>query len=240
MTTATASKTAFSVVIPIHNENRILLNELSKLVQEFKHLETPYELVLCENGSTDQTLELARQFQSAHPHVRLEQLDAPNYGLALKHAIAASRQELVVIFNIDFWDAEFTRQAVQRLADADMVNGSKRLPGAVDRRPFSRRLITLSFNAFLRLFFGFRGTDTHGMKAFRRTPMLEILEKCVTDHFILDTEMVLRAERAGLRIAEIPVKVREIRRVSYRSLLRRTPEVFWNLGRLWFALRSDR
>jgi len=229
----------FSIIIPIHNESAILSDCLGRLVKEFGALNSPYELILCENGSTDNTFDLAGQFQRTHPQVRLERLETANYGLALKHAIALSREEFAVIFNIDFWNTEFAREALHRLTDADLVIGSKTLAGSVDQRPWFRRVITRNFNAFLHLFFDFRGTDTHGMKAFRTKPLRDILDVCVTDHFIFDTELVLRAQRKKIRITEIPVHVREVRQPGYLSLVRRTPEVIWNLTKLWFTLRQN-
>ncbi len=75
------------------------------------------------------------------------------------------------------------------------------------------------------------------MKALRREALDPVLAACVTSRSIFDTELVLRAERAGLRIVEIPVAVKEIRQPSYWSVARRLPEVSWNLYKLARALR---
>ena len=210
------------------------------MLQAFAADRLSCEIVVCENGSTDETLSVSRKFERAHPQIRVEQIAVPNYGLALKHAIECCTNDTVVVFNIDFWSMEFVRKALGQLEHAEMVLASKVMPGADDQRPLIRRVITRGFNGFLRLVFGFKGSDTHGMKAFKRVSLLPILSACVTDHFILDTELVIRAERLGLRIAEIPVRVREYRQPSYRTIIRRIPNVVWNLGSLWFALRSSR
>ena len=75
------------------------------------------------------------------------------------------------------------------------------------------------------------------MKAVRRSTGLPIFSECVTDSWILDTEFVLRAERRGLRIVEIPVEVQEVRAPTYSSIARRVPRVLRNLTTLWSALR---
>ena len=228
--------TPFSIVIPIHNEASILRECLSHLLKEFEALGAEHEIILCENGSTDDTWKIALDFQRRHPQIRSERLHTPNYGLALKHAISRCRHPAVLVFNIDFWSADFASQAIRLLDQADMVIGSKVVPGAVDQRPMIRRIITRSFNAFLKMAFHFRGTDTHGMKAFRIAPLSDVLAACVTDHFILDTELVLRAHQNGLRIVEIPVCVSEIRHLSGWSLMKRTPQVIRNLVKLRGAL----
>ena len=75
-------------------------------------------------------------------------------------------------------------------------------------------------------------SDTHGVKALRRSSLLAIAEECVTDRSLFDTELVLRAHRAGLRVVEIPVEVHELRQPGYASVFGRTPEAVWNLLRL--------
>jgi glycosyltransferase involved in cell wall biosynthesis len=204
---------------------------------ERQHLE--FEVVLCENGSSDGTCEVADDVARRDGRVRVEHLPEANYGLALKHGLRACRHDAVVIFNIDFWSAEFARAALDALRTSDLVIGSKMMGGSRDERPLLRRLITRAFNSFLRTVFGFLGTDTHGMKALRRSSFGHILDACVTEHWIFDTELVLRGERAGRRITEIPVVVREVRAPSYGSLLKRIPTVLWNLVRLVGALRSS-
>ena len=235
---AFSSVPPFSIIIPIHNESAILVKNIERLVEKLDAFKASYEVVLCENGSTDDTLSLARKLHKAHPQVKVESLPFPNYGMALKHAIRSCRYQHVVVFNIDFWNTRFSWMALRLLSHAELVVGSKTLSKSVDRRPFPRRLITRSFNFFLRLVFGFRGTDTHGMKAFRVGPLSPILDQCVTAGSIFDTELVLRAERYGLRIVEIPVRVREIRQPTYLSLAKRIPETVCNLTMLWLSLLS--
>ena len=223
----------FSLVVPVYNEALILAESLSRMVAAFDALGSEYEIFICENGSTDDTQTLTRDLERIHTPVRADYLPTPNYGLALKHGIAACRHELVVLVNIDFWSVDFVRRALPLLAGgSDLVIGSKVMTGSNDARPFLRRAITRSFNALLRKLFGFRGTDTHGMKALRKSRLGPIAGQCVTDRSLFDTELVLRAQRAGLGVVEIPVEVREIRQPSYVSVVQRMPEAIWNLLRL--------
>lgn len=230
----------FSVIVPVCNEARIFRHSATQLLETLRRLGTEFDLVVCENGSTDETPGIAEELQRANPEVRVERLPTPNYGLALRHAISTCLHDVVVLVNIDFWSGDFLREALDRLEHCDMVIGSKVMRGARDERPLLRRVITQVFNWALRLSFGFKGSDTHGLKAFRRQPMSEIIAQCITDKSIFDTELVLRAERAGLRIMEIPVAVRELRQPGYWSLLRRSPEVTENLLRLWWVFRRER
>jgi glycosyltransferase involved in cell wall biosynthesis len=228
----------FSVVVPVYNEASIVDTAAARMIAALECLGSDFELLICENGSTDDTAAIVHQHQARDRRIRLERLPTADYGGALRHGIHVCAHDRVVIFNIDFWSADFARAALAQLDDCDMVVGSKVMDGAGDRRPAFRRLITRAFNRLLHLAFGFRGTDTHGMKAFRRAALERVLLRCVTSRSIFDTELVLRAERDGLRIVEIPVNVREIRQPSYWAVARRLPEVTWNLWKLAAALRK--
>lgn len=238
-TPAPSTPRAFScsVVVPVYNEVHLIRASIARMLTDFRRLRAPFEILICENGSTDGTSVVAQQLHREHPEVRVEHMTTPNYGLALKHAIGMCRYEVILLLNIDFWSIDFVQAALARLGRYDLVIGSKTMRGARDERPLIRRVITRSFNWFLRQTFGFCGTDTHGLKAFRRQPFSAIVSRCVTDRSLFDTELVLRAEREGLRMTEVPVHVRELRQLSYGALIKRAPETLWNLLCLWIALR---
>ena len=85
--------------------------------------------------------------------------------------IFRARGEFVVCEEVDIIDVDFHLCALEllRTRKADMVIGSKAMRGARDHRPLLRRVATRVYNRMLRITLGFRGTDTHGIKAFRRS-----------------------------------------------------------------------
>ena len=95
---------------------------------------------------------------------------------------------------------------------------------------------TLVINGMLRVALGFRGTDTHGLKAFRREPVQPIASACQIDRDLFASELVIRAERAGLGVREIPVRVQE-KRPPTLGLARRVPNVLKNFAKLFVAIR---
>ena len=220
----------------MHDEAGVVADALREMLPAVARLNVPFEIVVCENGSRDETLAIVRQLAVAHQSVRVETLQTPDYGQALQHGIHVARHDKVVIFNVDFWSAEFLETAMAGLETSDMVVGSKVM--GTDSRPIVRRIITRSFNRFLRIWFGFRGTDTHGMKAFRREPGARLAAACVSKGSMFDTELVLRAEREGLTIVEKAVDSMEIRPPSYASILSRMPETFRNFARMHRGLRA--
>jgi len=89
-------------------------------------------------------------------------------------------------------------------------------------------------NGMLRVSLGFKGTDTHGLKAFRRSSLVPVVEACIVDKDLFASELVIRAEREGVAIEEIPVRVKEKREPS-THLFRRVPNVLKNLAKLVVA-----
>ncbi|MBZ0121577.1 MAG: glycosyltransferase [Sandaracinaceae bacterium] len=227
-----------SIVIPIYNEEAILHAAVVDLVDRLGEFDWPYEIILAENGSRDATVEIAKQLAERFPSVRTFSYGQPNYGAALKRGILEARGEFVICDEIDLCDTDFYKRALALLETGacDLVVGSKVMAGASDERPALRRLGTHVINGMLRVSLGFRGTDTHGLKAFRRAPLAEVARQCLVDKDLFASELVIRAERGGIRIREIPIRVLEKRAPSIH-LVRRVPNVLRNLGKLFWAIR---
>jgi glycosyltransferase involved in cell wall biosynthesis len=227
-----------SIVIPVYNEEGIVHAAVVDLHERLAPLGWRYEILLAENGSRDGTVAVASQLSAKYPEVRLISIGAPNYGQALRAGILAARGELIVCDEIDLCDVEFHRRAVELLESghADMVIGSKLLDGASDERPLFRHAASQLYTGLLRGLLDFRGTDTHGLKAFRRDRIVPIAERCMTDKDVFASELVIRAYRAGLDVVEVPIRVKEMRPPSI-NLLKRVPNVLGNLAKLTWAIR---
>jgi hypothetical protein len=83
---------------------------------------------------------------------------------------------------------------------------------------------------------GYRGTDTHGLKAFRRLPLLDVVRACLVDKDVFASEFVIRADRGGVPIREIPVHVIEKRPPSI-NLFKRVPNVLKSVAKLTWSIR---
>jgi glycosyltransferase involved in cell wall biosynthesis len=227
-----------SIVIPVYNEEAILRAAVVDLVDRLSAFPWSYELVLAENGSTDRTIEVATELVERFEQLVCQHTDEPNYGKALREGILRARGSIVMCDEIDLCDTDFYERAVALLQDpsVDFVVGSKVMEGATDERPLYRRLGTVVINGMLRVTLGFQGTDTHGLKAFRREPVQPIADACLIDRDLFASELVIRAERAGLGVQEIPVRVLE-KRPPTIGLAKRVPNVLKNLAKLFIAIR---
>lgn len=229
-----------SIVIPVYNEEAILESAVNDLIVRLEDQlpDLDYELIITENGSTDDTLEIAYKLERRYRMVRVLHSPEPNYGRALRRGILEARGDLVLCDEIDICDVGFHSRALDILqADqADMVVGSKAHKDAQDQRPLMRRAGTAVINGLLRAFLGFQGTDTHGLKAFKRDTLLPVVTRCIVDKDLFASEFVIRAERDSYRIVEIPLVIHEKRPPSI-NLTKRVPHVLMSLARLTWAIR---
>ncbi|HEU4612901.1 MAG TPA: glycosyltransferase family 2 protein [Kofleriaceae bacterium] len=234
-----------SIVIPVYNEEGILREAVTELIAGLDTvrlaLDQPdlsFEIIIAENGSRDRTVELAEHLASEMPEVRTFSLGEPNYGKALRRGILEARGTWVICEEIDLCDLDFHRRALEHLRhrDADMVVGSKAMKGASDHRPLMRRAATRVLNGMLRVALDFRGTDTHGLKAFHRDTLLPIVEQCVIDRDLFASELVIRAGRSGVRVIEIPIRLDE-KRPPAINLVKRVPNVLRGMAKLTYVIR---
>jgi glycosyltransferase involved in cell wall biosynthesis len=234
-----------SIVIPVYNEEGILREAITELLQGLESVrlalsepDLSFEIIIAENGSSDRTALLAEHLANEMPEVRTFSLGEPNYGKAMRRGILDARGTWVICEEIDLCDLDFHRRALEHLrhGDADMVVGSKAMKGASDHRPLMRRAATRVLNGMLRVALDFRGTDTHGLKAFHRETLMSVVKACVIDRDLFASELVIRAGRSGMRVIEIPIRLDE-KRPPAINLVKRVPRVLQGMAKLTYVIR---
>ncbi len=186
-----------SVVIPTINEAENLRHVLPRLPNWI------HELVLVDGGSTDGTPDKARELW---PDVRLISQQGKGQGNALRTGFAAASGDIIVMLDADgFMDpAELPVFVAALMGGADLAKGSRFLPngGSIDFT-WPRRIGAGALAKFSRLLFKTQDTDLcYGYVAFWRStlPILAL----TADGFEIETELVARAHRRGLRVVEVP------------------------------------
>ena len=234
-TPAAAMPISITVVVPVYNEADFIPEALPQLIAAVDSAEVPFTIRLVENGSTDGTGDVAKATTN-DPRVVIDSLPDADYGAAMRHGFLAAEGDWVVNFDIDYFSGDFLRQLVEQPPEIDLVIGSKRDPRSEDRRPLIRRIATRVFNLMLRVLLDSTVSDTHGMKGFRRSLVEDITPRVVSTKDLFDTELVVRAERAGYRIVEVPVIVAEMR-AARSSLVKRAPRTIAGLLKIRRLLR---
>lgn len=214
-----------SIIIPAHNEEEHIYSNIIKFIDEVKNLD--YEVIIVENGSTDETLQICKKLEAdTKGLIRVLSLRKPSYGLAIKRGINDAKGEYLFILEADYIIIDFVREGLRLLSEGqyDVIVASKRHPESTDKRGYRRRVLTWVFNSLLRLIFGFKGTDTHGLKAFTIESAKRLINLSETEGEALQTELILLSEIYNIPIIEIPIQIEEIRAPS-TSILSRVPKV---------------
>lgn len=230
-----------SVVFPAYQEEAFLPKAVHDVVTGLRTRGMAFEVLIVENGSRDRTRDVADALAVEFPEVRSLTIADADYGRALRQGLLSSTGDYVVNFDVDLYDLAFLDQAVDRMRSPDgpsIVVASKRGDAADDTRAWHRKVVTGVFGILLRVGFKLKVSDTHGMKAMRRADVQAIGEQCQFGTDLFDTELILRAERAGLLTDEIGVKIVETR-PARTPILRRILRSLRGLAKLWWTLHRE-
>jgi putative flippase GtrA len=198
------------IVVPVYNEAHVLEASIRTLHGYLAdHLPWMWRVTIADNASTDATFAVALQLAAELPRVRALHLDRKGRGLALKTVWADSDADVVAYMDVDLstdLDALLPLVAPLVSGHSDLATGS-RLDGRsrVVRGP-KRELISRCYNTLLHVVLRTRFHDAQcGFKAGRRSTIQALLPAVQDDGWFFDTELLVAAERAGLRIHEVPV-----------------------------------
>ena len=208
--------------MPIYNEEEILEKQVRKLMGEIDrvlpHFE--YEILLVENGSTDETYNIAQKLAGQNGQIRVIRLEKPSYGQAFKEGVKQARFDVVVQFDLDFWDTDFLELALLLLGRYDIVIGSKNLGTSKDYRPLTRKLVSKFIELFLKFYFNVPFSDTHGMKAMQRRLILPLIDEIQSENHFFDSELLIMCHYLHYSFKELPVSLQEIRSTRFPFLIR--------------------
>jgi glycosyltransferase involved in cell wall biosynthesis len=205
---------AFSVVIPCYNEAARIGHTLRSTLDYLRNESPQSELIVVNDGSTDATPQIAREVLATAPTDArlLENYPNRGKGAAVRSGLLAARRPIALFSDADLsTPLNETPRLIEPIAngDLDLAFGSR----ALDRtligvhQPWRREQGGRIFNLLVRLATGLPFWDTQcGFKAFRLDACRPILESARVNGFAFDVELLFLAQRAGLRVREIPVR----------------------------------
>jgi glycosyltransferase involved in cell wall biosynthesis len=198
------------IVVPVKNEEHNLPPSITRLVGHLRGA-FPFtaRVTIADNGSTDGTWLVARSLAKAFPEVRAVHLDRPGRGRALHEVWSASDAELLAYMDVDLstdLNALLPLVAPLLSGHSDIAIGTRLAHGSRVVRGPKREIISRCYNLLLRAVLGVRFSDAQcGFKAIRASQARELLPLVADPGWFFDTELLVLAERAGLRIHEVPV-----------------------------------
>jgi glycosyltransferase involved in cell wall biosynthesis len=198
------------VVVPVHNEQRILDDSVRRLR---RYLDTRFPLtttiVIADNASTDDTWPVAAGLGAELDGVNAVHLDRKGRGLAVRTTWLSSRAPVVAYMDVDLstdLDALLPVVAPLLSGHSDVAIGSRLAPGARVKRSLKREVISRGYNVILRSALGGRVSDAQcGFKAMRADVARAVLPLIEDNGWFFDSELLVVAERLGLRIHEVAV-----------------------------------
>jgi glycosyltransferase involved in cell wall biosynthesis len=228
-----------SIIVPVYNERDILMQMAEQLAPHLDDIagKGSWQFVLVDNGSRDGSSAICDDIVARwQPSIKVT-VDRPNYGEALYQGLMQASGPWAFIINVDFWDVSFMRWCFRTRGVYDLVMGSKRADEALNQQGNYRRLLSWGLNTILQTVFGFVGSDTHGQKFLYLPTLRPIFQQCVMRRGQFDTEFTLRAARARLWLAEVPVPIVEVRKAR-NLMLHKIARNIVDIARLHRVMRD--
>lgn len=198
------------IVIPVYNEQLVLADSVHRLYTYLaENLPYPFRITIADNASTDETWTLALDLAERYVEVDAVHLDQKGRGRALRAVWEASDAEVVAYMDVDLstgLEAFPPLIAPLLSGHSDLAIGSRLARGAAVVRGPKREFISRAYNLMLRSAMAARFSDAQcGFKAGRTEIVKALLPQVQDQAWFFDTELLLLAERSGLRIHEVPV-----------------------------------
>ncbi|MFB6251170.1 MAG: flippase-like domain-containing protein [Halobellus sp.] len=211
--TSDAPAVSVSVVLPAYNEAETLESTVKTTLGTLAGFLSPesFEVLVAEDGCEDRTPEIAARLAAEDERVRHVHSDGRlGRGGALERAFGAARGDVLAYFDTDLaTDMRHLEELIDRIrtGEADVATGSRWLPGEVVNRPARRGVPSRVYNGLVRTLLRSDLRDHQcGFKAFSREAFETLVEDVEDEHWFWDTEMLVRAQRAGFTVAEFPVE----------------------------------
>lgn len=227
-----------SAVIPVYNDRKALGKALPESIAVLESLTPGFELIVAEDGSTDGSYEFVREFAEKDPRVRLLHRDErQGRGTALNRAFRESGGSIVCYYDVDLaTDMRHLSRLINAIREGyDISTGSRLLPSSDITRSGGREIASRGYNFLVRLILRSRLCDHQcGFKAFNRERLLTLIPLIRDGHWFWDTEVLVRAQRAGYRVFEFPVHWTEgegttVRKNDVISMGRAILRLWWQL-----------
>jgi dolichol-phosphate mannosyltransferase len=227
---------SISVIIPVFNQQSKISFSLEKIKQAVESAFSNYELIVVNDGSTDNTLTILRGMTCMDPHIRILSY-TPNRGkgYAVRQGVSHSLGEAVIFLDGDLdISPDSIKDYVERLSTSDLVIASKRHPESSVTIPRSRAFLSRAFNVFIKVATGIRQKDTQaGFKVGNGETMRTIFRNVTVNRYAFDVELLTIASILDLKVQDMPVIMKIERKFNAKDVV----NMFMDVTRIWYKYR---
>ncbi len=231
-----------TIVIPVFNDLRSLEIAIPRSVELLSRITDRFELLIAEDGSTDGSADLVRQYEQRDTRIHLLHSDERlGRGKALNRAIYESKGNIVCYYDVDLaTDMQHLPELIGAIQKgADIATGSRLMPGSDSVRTGGREIASRTYNFLVRCILGSRVYDHQcGFKSFHKEYILPVLPAIRSSHWFWDTEILVRTQRHGARIREFPVRWRAGKGTTVR--VKDVFEMGSSILRLWWQIHVSK
>jgi dolichol-phosphate mannosyltransferase len=229
-------KVQISVIIPIHNQERNVAILLAQIKEVLQSTTQSYEIVVINDGSYDNTLEVLRREEKSDLHIRvISYMPNRGKGHAVKTGVMQSSGDLVIFADGDL-DISLSaiKDYVKELENCDLVIASKRHPLSKVNAPLSRKFLSMAFNLLVRTAIGIRIKDTQaGLKAGKGDALRTIFGALVVKRYAFDVELLTIATSLNLIIKEMPIDITLDHKFKVRDIVK----MLIDIAAIWYRYR---
>jgi len=234
-----------SFIIPTYNEGRNLYSNLMECHQVVSELKIPFEMVVVNDGSEDNSWSEILRFANAHSEV-VPVTYSHNFGKghALRVGTRRARGNLVVFLDADM---EIHPSQIGRFIEemkeshADVVIGSKRHPESKVDYPTKRKFLSWGYHLVIRAMFDLDLTDTQpGFKLFKKEVLDKEMNKVVAEAYAFDLDLLANASMDGYKIVEAPIELKFSRKFGGRIGFKTVRSIFIETLGIYYRLRVEK
>jgi len=238
------SKFKISIIIPAYNEEKRVTKCIERILEYFNETEWDLELIVAEDGSTDNTVKIVKGFASHDNRVKLHSFpDRLGKGGAIKNAMLHATKDHVCFMDADLSaDVTELKRLMPYVNDYEIIIGSRKLRGNLSpiKSPLKRKIFSSLYAKYFRLLFRINVHDPQcGFKLFNKNIVPTLFNEIHTTGFAFDSEVLVKASRLGYKIKEVPInwKYDPATKVSVFKQMIEMNNALW---KIWYELHLSR
>lgn len=230
-----------SIVMPAYNEERHIYNNILETRQCFIDAGSLFEIIIVDDGSSDQTLSQAKMVMEKNPEVKVISLSRNmGKGWALREGVSHVTGDYVAFIDSDL-DLHPRQLSlffeIMQAENADVVIGSKRHPDSKLNYPNNRKFISNGYFFLVKYLFGLPIKDTQtGLKLFKTEVIKKVFPRILVKRYAFDLEVLAVSNHDGFKIAEAPIVLEhhlKYGRIGFKAIW----ETWWDTMAVFYRLK---